>query len=66
MASRRLADALSKLAESSEATRNKAQAIFVTPLKVVLDQLKNTLQAQPVSLKTLPADLVRAGRPRTA
>ena len=58
VASRRLADALSKLAESSEATRNKAQAIFVDPLKVVLDQLRNALKAQPVSLKTLPADLV--------
>jgi hopanoid biosynthesis associated RND transporter like protein HpnN len=58
VASRRLADDLSKLAASSEATRNKTQAIFVTPLKVVLDQLKNSLQAQPVSLKTLPADLV--------
>jgi uncharacterized protein len=59
-ASRRLADALSKLAESDEATRNKAQAIFVTPLKVVLDQLKDSLQAQPVSLKTLPPDIVSA------
>jgi hopanoid biosynthesis associated RND transporter like protein HpnN len=58
--SRRLADALSKLAESNEATRNKAQAIFVTPLQVVLDQLKNSLQAQPVSLKTLPSDIVGA------
>jgi len=58
VASRRLADALSKLAESNEATRNKAQAIFVTPLQVVLDQLKNSLQAQPVSLKTLPPDIV--------
>ncbi len=58
VASRRLADALSKLAESNEATRNKTQAIFVTPLKVVLDQLKGSLQAQPVSLKTLPPDLV--------
>jgi hopanoid biosynthesis associated RND transporter like protein HpnN len=58
VASRRLADALSKLADSNEATRDKAQAIFIDPLKVVLDQLKNSLQAQPVSLKTLPADLV--------
>jgi hopanoid biosynthesis associated RND transporter like protein HpnN len=57
-ASRRLADALQKLAESNEATRDKVQAIFVSPLKIVLDQLKNSLQAQPVSLKTLPADLV--------
>ena len=58
VASRRLADDLSKLADSNEATRNKTQAIFVTPLKVVLEQLKNSLQAQPVSLKTLPANLV--------
>jgi uncharacterized protein len=58
VASRRLADALSKLAESDEATRNKAQAIFVDPLKVVLDHLRNALKAQPVSLKTLPPDLV--------
>jgi hypothetical protein len=58
VASRRLADALAKLAESNQATREKTQAIFVDPLNVVLDQLKNSLQAQPVSLKTLPADLV--------
>jgi hopanoid biosynthesis associated RND transporter like protein HpnN len=57
-AARRLADALSKLAESSQATREKTQDVFVVPLKIVLDQLRNTLQAQPVSLKTLPADLV--------
>jgi hopanoid biosynthesis associated RND transporter like protein HpnN len=58
VASRRLADALSKLADSNQATRDKVQAIFVAPLKVVLNQLKTSLQAQPVSLKTLPADLV--------
>ncbi len=58
VASRRLADALSKLADSNQATRDKTQAIFVNPLKVVLEQLKNSLQAQPVSLKTLPPDLV--------
>jgi uncharacterized protein len=60
VASRRLADALAKLAETDQATRDKAQAIFVTPLKLVLDQLKNSLQAQPVSLKTLPANLVNS------
>jgi uncharacterized protein len=58
VASRRLADALTKLAASDEAMRNKAQAIFVTPLKVVLDQLKNALQAQTISLQTLPPELV--------
>jgi hypothetical protein len=58
VASRRLADALSKLAGSSQAVRDKTQAIFVTPLKLVLDQLKNSLQPQQVSLKTLPPELV--------
>jgi hypothetical protein len=57
-ASRRLADALEKLASASEDIRNKTQAIFIAPLQVVLDQLRNALQAQPVSLKTLPSDLV--------
>ena len=58
VASRRLGDALAKLAASDEATRNKAQEIFITPLKVVIEQLKNALLAQPVSLQTLPAELV--------
>jgi hopanoid biosynthesis associated RND transporter like protein HpnN len=58
-AARRLADALQKLADSNEATRNEAQAVFVRPMKVVFDQLKNSLQAQPISLNTLPSDLVR-------
>jgi len=60
VASRRLADALAKLAQSDQATRDKTQAVFVKPLKVVLQQLNNSLQAQPVSLDTLPPDLVSA------
>jgi hopanoid biosynthesis associated RND transporter like protein HpnN len=55
---RRLADALQRLADSNETVRNKAQEIFVTPLNVVLGQLKNALQAQPVSLASLPPDMV--------
>src|SRR5258706_1139423 len=58
VASRRLADALSKLAESNQATRGKTQAIFVTPLKLVLDQIKKSLQAQPISPKSTPAEFV--------
>ena len=54
VASRRLADGLSKLAGSNQATRDKAQNIFVSPLKVVFDELKNALQAAPVTLSTLP------------
>jgi hopanoid biosynthesis associated RND transporter like protein HpnN len=60
VASRRLADALSKLAGSNQATRDKAQNIFVTPLKIVFDQLKNTMQAGPVTLKTLPPELLNS------
>ena len=57
-ASRRLADDLQKLADSNQATREKTQAVFVAPLKIVLDQLKNAMQAKAVSLNNLPADLV--------
>jgi hopanoid biosynthesis associated RND transporter like protein HpnN len=60
VASRRLADALSKLADSDQPKRDLTQAVFLNPLKVVLGQLNSSLQAQPVSLKTLPADLVAA------
>jgi hopanoid biosynthesis associated RND transporter like protein HpnN len=62
VASKRLADALAKLAASTEETRNKAQAVFVMPLKIVIEQLKLTLQAQPVSLQSLPPDLVAQWR----
>jgi hopanoid biosynthesis associated RND transporter like protein HpnN len=60
VASKRLADALEKLANSSEATRNKAQAVFVDPLKIVLDELKEAIQAQPITLQTLPPVIVNA------
>ncbi|MDE5454626.1 MMPL family transporter [Bradyrhizobium sp. CSA112] len=60
VASRRLADALSKLAGSDQATRDKAQNIFVVPLKIVFEQLRNTMQAGPVTLKTLPPELLNS------
>jgi hopanoid biosynthesis associated RND transporter like protein HpnN len=60
VAAKRLADALEKLANASEATRNKAQAIFVDPLNVVLEQLRNAMQAGPVTLQNLPEVLLRA------
>ncbi len=58
VAARRLADALQKLADSNQATRDKAQEVFVAPMKIVFDQLKNTLQAQTVTLQSLPPELV--------
>ena len=58
VAAKRLADGLSKLADSNQATRDKAQNIFVSPLKIVFEELKNTLQAGPVTLNSLPPELV--------
>ena len=58
IASRRLADDLTKLAAADPATREKAQNVFVRPLLIVLDQLRSSLQAQPISLATLPPELV--------
>ncbi|MDI1264241.1 MAG: MMPL family transporter [bacterium] len=60
VAARRLADALSRLAASTQATRDKAQDVFVVPLKITFDQLKNTMQAGPVTQKTLPPELVNS------
>jgi len=64
VAARRLADALAKLAQSDQPTRDKVQAIFVSPMKIVFDQLRNMLQAQPVSLKNLPPELVAEWKTR--
>ncbi|PDT87088.1 hopanoid biosynthesis-associated RND transporter HpnN [Bradyrhizobium sp. Y36] len=60
VASRRLADALEKLANGDEATRNKAQDVFVAPLKIAFGQLRNAIQAETVTLKSLPPELVSA------
>jgi uncharacterized protein len=60
VASRRLADALQKLADGDQATRDKAQDIFVSPLKTTLDGIKALLSAQPVTLKNMPPELVDA------
>jgi len=57
-AARRLADALSRLAQADKPTRDKAEAVFITPLNVALDQVREMLKAQPVSAKTLPPDLL--------
>ena len=60
VAARRLADALQKLADSDQAMRQKAQDVFVAPLKITLDGMKALMQAQTVTLKSLPPELVDA------
>ena len=55
---RRLADALERLDAASPDVRAKAAETVSTPLKVVLDQVREELKAGPVTLATLPSNLV--------
>ena len=55
---RRLADSLDRLAAAPAETRAKAEAALIGPLRIVLDQIRAELKAQPVTLDSLPADLV--------
>ena len=55
----RLGQAFDRLAGASPAQRALVQARLVQPLGVMLDQIRSTLQAQPVSRATLPPALVR-------
>lgn len=57
-ASRRLATALGRLAGADQATRDKAQAVFIRPMQIAFDQLRSTLQADQVTLDNLPGDIV--------
>ncbi len=57
VAARRLADTLAKLADGDEAMRARAQAAMISPLQTALDELRGYLQAQPVTLETLPPEI---------
>ena len=59
VAAKRLAAALTKIAAGDKALRDRAEAAFIPPLKVSLDGLKATLQAQPVTEASLPPELKR-------
>jgi hopanoid biosynthesis associated RND transporter like protein HpnN len=59
LASKRLAGLLTKLAKGDKALRDRVTKAFVPALKTTLDGLHLSLQPQPVSFETLPADLVR-------
>jgi uncharacterized protein len=60
VAAKRLADALAKTADASQPVRDQVQATFVVPLKLALGQLRNLMQASPISLQTLPPELVNS------
>jgi hopanoid biosynthesis associated RND transporter like protein HpnN len=54
---RRLSVALSGLARSTPAARAQATQVLIPGLNTVLDQVRNLLQAQPVTLASLPPSL---------
>jgi hopanoid biosynthesis associated RND transporter like protein HpnN len=55
----RLAAAMEAIAKGPPAGRSQAHATLIPPLNTLLDQLRAMLQAEPVTLQTLPPDLVR-------
>src|SRR5205823_4396221 len=59
MAAKRLAAALVKIAEGDKDLRDRTEAAFLPPLKITLAGLEASLQAAPVTLASLPAELVR-------
>ncbi|HLY79181.1 MAG TPA: hypothetical protein VKQ70_07390, partial [Caulobacteraceae bacterium] len=59
---RRLASALEKLASGSPQMRAEASALLITPLGIMLDQIRGALAAQPVTLASLPPDITRDWR----
>jgi hypothetical protein len=58
-AAKRVADDLLKLAQGDPGLRQRAQEAMISPLNTVLDELRNYLLAQPVTLETLPSEIAR-------
>ncbi|MGD9921316.1 MAG: MMPL family transporter, partial [Pseudorhodoplanes sp.] len=58
-AARRLAGHLRKLAASSDEKGAAAEKVFTVPLEFKLAEMRNLLQAAPVTVETLPEDLKR-------
>jgi hopanoid biosynthesis associated RND transporter like protein HpnN len=58
VSARRLADVLERLQAATPDVRAAAAFAVVTPLRVMLEQTRALLQAGPVTLKTLPPELV--------
>ena len=58
-AARNVAAQLSRLANADPAVRQQAENAFVSPLRYDLGQLRQSLSPRPISIATLPPDLVR-------
>ena len=58
-ATKRLSGLLSQLAKADPSQRTKAENAIVRSLTTALDQLRQALRAQPVTLQTLPPEVTR-------
>src|SRR5579863_186409 len=56
---RRLAETLNQLAAGTPELRARASEVLITPLRILLDQLRTLLRARQVTLQNLPPDLVQ-------
>jgi hypothetical protein len=54
----RLADALDRLQQATPDVRAAAATAIVLPLRVMLERVRTSLQAGPVTIDSLPADIV--------
>ncbi len=54
----RLSDALANLAKASPAARERAANAIITPLKVTLNDIRESLKPEKITLDNLPPDLV--------
>ena len=59
VAAKRLAAAMTALAKADPSVRQRAETVFVQPLKTTLDDLRNLLKAQTISRENLPPALAR-------
>lgn len=58
-AARRAAGLFRRLAGAAPAMRAKAEAVFVAPLRLSLDELRQALKPEQITIANLPADLKR-------
>jgi hopanoid biosynthesis associated RND transporter like protein HpnN len=58
-AARHVSDLLKRLAQSDAATRSKVEAATIPSLIYDLDRLRNSVDPHPVTVETLPSNLVR-------
>jgi len=61
-AAQRLAAGLSKLAAADLSMRQRAEAVFIMPIKVDIEEIRNLMQAKQVTIDNLPREIASSWR----